>query len=118
VLAIGAATTSVAWLLAPLAIEFIGGDAYAELESVIWAFAGVGTLLTMIQTMVYAVVARQHRRAVYVVWAGLVALACLAPVVASVAGLLLAVGTVLSTVLVVLVLLTLRPSSASSTAAA
>lgn len=111
VLAIGALSTGGALVLSDLAIMFIGGDAYAELRPVIWAFAGVGTLLAMIQLMVYSVVARQHQRAVLVLWSGLVALLLLAAAVDSVTSLLTGVAVVESCVLVVLLLWSLRRPS-------
>jgi len=61
--------------------------------------------------MVYSVVARQHQRAVFVVWAGLVALLGLAPFVGSVAYLLTSVVVVQTSVLVVLLLSSLRSPS-------
>ena len=108
VLAIGAVATAGAWLLAPLAIIFIGGTAYAPLEPLVWGFALVGTLLAMIQLMVYSVVARQNQRAVFVLWAGLVTVLVLAPFVASVSFLLTAVVLVDGCVLAALVALSLR----------
>ena len=114
VLGIGAAATAGAWVLSGLAIMFIGGDAYAELRPIIWAFAAVGTLLAMIQLMVYSVVARQHQRSVFVVWAGLVTLLALAPVVESVTFLLTAVVVVETCVLLVLLALSLRQPQAAA----
>lgn len=109
VLAIGAVATAGAWLVAPLAIVFIGGSAYAALEPLVWGFALLGTLLAMIQLMVYSVVARQNQRAVYVLWAGLVTVLVLAPVVGSVLFLLTAVVVVDAVVLATLVSLSARP---------
>lgn len=94
VLVIGLAATVGAWLLSSLAVEFIGGDAYAGLRDLIWAFAGVGTIWAMIQVLVYSVVARQHRRAVGVVWAGVALLVALSPTIHTLERLLLAVVTV------------------------
>jgi O-antigen/teichoic acid export membrane protein len=108
ILGIGAMATAGAWALSGLAVLFIGGNAYSELEPIIWAFAGVGTLLAMIQLMIYSVVARQHQRSVFVVWTGLLALLALAPFVDSVGFLLSVVVVVESTVLLVLLALSLR----------
>ena len=66
-----------------LAIVFVGGDQYAAIEPYVGLFAALGMVLAMIQLMVYDVVARQHQRMVFVVWAALVALACVAPLVDS-----------------------------------
>ena len=111
VLGLGALATAGAWLLSGLATTFIGGRAYADLEQSLWAFAAIGTMLAMSQLMVYSVVARQHQRAVFIVWAGLAALLTLAPFVGSVASLLTNVVVVQASVLVVLLLLSLRSRS-------
>ena len=108
VLGIGALATAGAAVLSGLAIAFIGGNAYSELQPIIWAFAAVGTLLAMIQLMIYSVVARQHQRSVFVVWAGLVALLAVAPFVDSVGFLLSVVVAVETSVLLVLLALSLR----------
>lgn len=112
VLGIGLAATAGAWLLSGPAITFIGGPAYAELAPVIWGFAAVGTLLAMIQLLVYGVVARQNRGAVLVVWLGLASVFLLAPAVGSLTFLLTAVLVVETAVLLMLALLLLvLPSS-------
>lgn len=69
--ALGAVGTLAAWLLAPLAILFAGGSAFSAIESYLWLFAILGTLLSMIQLLVYSVLARQGRWTVLVVWAAL-----------------------------------------------
>ena len=43
----------------------------AEVEPRLWVFAILGTLLSMIQLLVYSVLARQGTRSVYVVWLAL-----------------------------------------------
>jgi O-antigen/teichoic acid export membrane protein len=108
VLGIGVAATLFAWAVPELAVEFIGGQAYLELSSLIWAFAAIGTIWAMIQLLVYNVVARQNRRGALAVWAGTVTLVALAPTVATVPFLLTAVIAVESIVLLVLVVLALR----------
>jgi O-antigen/teichoic acid export membrane protein len=108
VLLIGLGATAVAYALPGLAVEFVGGRAYIELVPLIWAFAAVGTVWAMIQLLVYDVVARQNKRSVLVVWAGMAALVALAPTVASMPFLLTAVLVIESVVLLVLVGLSLR----------
>ena len=108
VLGIGVAATMFAWAVPELAVGFIGGKAYLDLSSLIWAFAAIGTIWAMIQLLVYNVVARQNRRGVLTVWAGTVALVALAPVVATVPFLLTAVIVVESVVLLLLVVFALR----------
>ena len=111
VMAIGGLATAGAWLLAPLAVLFVGGSAYRELESEIWAFAAVGTLMAMIQLVVYGTVAHQHRGAVGVLWAGLIALVGLGLLASSLTELLLAVVVTDAAVLVALILASARHAS-------
>lgn len=72
-LAIGSATVVGTAVLSELAVVFIGGPAYDAIQGSLWLFATLGTLLAMLQLMVYNVVARQRQRAVLVLWVGLVA---------------------------------------------
>jgi O-antigen/teichoic acid export membrane protein len=111
VLGIGLLATGAAWLFSGLAVEFVGGDAYAELAPLLWAFAAVGTIWAMIQLLVYNVVAQQSNRLVVFIWAGLVALVALSPAVGSVTFLLTAVVVVEGLVLLTLAALGLRRSA-------
>jgi O-antigen/teichoic acid export membrane protein len=111
VLAIGAITVLAAALLSGLALVFVGGPQYAELQSRLWAFACLGTVLGLIQLMVYTVVARQHQRAVFVIWAALIAVVCVAPFVGSVTFLVTLVICIDSTLFVVLLLAGMRPAA-------
>jgi O-antigen/teichoic acid export membrane protein len=108
VLAIGVFTVACTALLASIAVVFIGGSEYSELQGRLWAFAVLGTLLAMIQLMIYDVVARQHQRMVFVVWAALAALVCVAPFVDSLQSLLTVVITVDAVLFGVLLLASLR----------
>lgn len=110
VLGIGVSATAVTWLFAPLAVIFVGGEAYSELEPSLWAFAALGALLAMIQLLVYGSMAHRQRAAVAVVWAGLVALLATAFVVGSVTGLLVTVAVVHAGVLLTLVAMSRRPT--------
>ncbi|RNL64935.1 polysaccharide biosynthesis protein [Nocardioides marmoriginsengisoli] len=101
---IGAVATAGAVVLSSLAVSFVGGSAYQEVEPDIWAFATLGTLLALIQLMVYEVVARQHRASVLIVWAGLVAVGAAAMLVNEGHELVRAVALVDLAVLVTLVL--------------
>ncbi|MGH3332590.1 MAG: lipopolysaccharide biosynthesis protein [Nocardioidaceae bacterium] len=116
-LAIGALATGGAWLLSGLAVAFVGGGAYSELQPVIWAFAAVGTLLVMLQLMIYNIVALQKQREVFAVWAALLVLVSLAPLVGSMEFLLACVLTVDACLLVLLVALSLRRPAKAQTAA-
>jgi O-antigen/teichoic acid export membrane protein len=91
VLSIGLATVAGVALLPDLAVMFVGGPEYAELRDILWVFAVLGTLLAMLQLMVYNVVARQRQRAVFAIWAALGALLGLGALTGSVRELLLTV---------------------------
>ena len=54
-----------------LAVGSPGAPAFAEIEPQLWLFAMLGTLLSLIQLLVYSVLARQGRRSVYAVWVAL-----------------------------------------------
>lgn len=61
-----------AYLLSDIAMIFIGGSEYDDVEPVLWAYAVLGTLLSMLQLLVYSVLARQGTRSAYLVWAAAV----------------------------------------------
>ena len=71
---LGVASTLGAWLLPDVALIFVGGGDYQDIAGRLWLFAVVGTLLSMLQLLVYAVLARQGQRSVYLVWMALVVL--------------------------------------------
>ena len=109
VLGIGLTTVAGVAVLHRFAVEFVGGQAYAEIGSMLWAFACLGTLLAMLQLMVYDAVARQNRGAVYLVWGTLVAVLCAIPFVSTVTEWLAAVS-IADACALGLLLLALRPS--------
>lgn len=57
--------------LPSLALVFVGGAAYAEIAGFLWAFAWLGTVLALIQLLVYSAIARGHTRALWVLWLAL-----------------------------------------------
>ena len=77
VAAIGAVCAAGAAVLSALALVFVGGHDYAQVQEHLWVFAVLGTLLSMLQLLVYSVLARQARYAVYAIWAALVAVVVL-----------------------------------------
>jgi O-antigen/teichoic acid export membrane protein len=99
---LGAVGTLASWLLSGIAIRFVGGAKYAEVEPRLWVFAILGTLLSMIQLLVYSVLARQGKRSVYVVWLALVTLVGVGLTADSVLGLVTIVVLVDLSLLVVL----------------
>ncbi|MDX6326990.1 MAG: hypothetical protein QOK15_3344, partial [Nocardioidaceae bacterium] len=94
-----------------LALVFVGGSQYGEIASALWAFAVLGTVLSMLQLLVYSVLARQGRRSVYLVWAAFLLLVGIGSLVHSPTALLtvaLATDTALFLVLLALSLYATR----------
>jgi O-antigen/teichoic acid export membrane protein len=110
VLAIGAVTTLGVAVLSALAVTFVGGPEYADLQDKLWVFAALGTLLAMLQLMIYNIVARQRQRTVLLVWAALVALVAAATAVDSLDSLLVVVVGIDAALFVVLLVRSLAPS--------
>jgi O-antigen/teichoic acid export membrane protein len=65
---LGAAATVATYLLQDVALVFVGGNDYREIASTLWVFGILGTALSMLQLLVYSVLARQGRRSVHLVW--------------------------------------------------
>lgn len=74
---LGVFCTLCAWLLSGVAMVFVGGAEYADVESRLWVFAVLGTLLAMLQLLVYSVLARRGTRTTYLVWLAVVAMVAL-----------------------------------------
>lgn len=87
ILGLGIAATAGVTVLSGLALVFVGGAEYADVQSRLWLFAVLGMVLSMLQLLVYAVLARQGQRSVYAVWAALVVLAGLGALTRSLVGL-------------------------------
>ncbi len=114
VLAIGLVCVAGVGVLSGLAVEFIGGSDYADLQPSLWAFAVIGTIWATTQLLVYGAVARQDRTVVALVWASLVALVVVGLVrEVTVERLIVAVVAVEGVLLVVLVLSALRTARRS-----
>jgi len=103
VLVLGVAATLAAWSLSPLAMIFVGGAEYAEIEPRVWLFAALGTLLAMLQLLVYSVLARRGQRSVYAVWLALAVMVAAGLTTSTVTG-LLTVVIMVDTVLLALLL--------------
>ena len=99
--------TLAAWLFSGLTLTFIGGQEYAAIQDQLWRFAALGSVLSVLQLLVYGVVARQSRWSVYLIWAALVVLVLWAQVASTVVQLLNVVTFVDSMLLVVLLGLSL-----------
>jgi O-antigen/teichoic acid export membrane protein len=74
--ALGVCATVGALVLKNLALVFVGGGEYREIASSLWVFAILGTALSMLQLLVYSVLARQGKRPVYLVWAAFLTVVC------------------------------------------
>jgi O-antigen/teichoic acid export membrane protein len=107
---LGLAAVVAARVLSGLAMVFVGGAEFGEVEDLLWVFAVLGTVLAMLQLQVYAVLARQGRRTVLLVWAALVVAVALGLRTDSVVGLVGVVVAVDSVLLVVLTVVSLRIS--------
>ncbi len=91
VVLLGGVTAAAIALLSGLAVVFVGGQQYAAIEKQLWVFAVLGTVLSMLQLLVYAVLARRARRAVLLVWTALVCVVLVGRFAESVGTLLLLV---------------------------
>jgi len=116
---LGVIGTAAAAVLSGLTLVFVGGDEYAEIQDRLWAFAVLGTVLSMLQLLVYSVLARRGQRSVYLVWAALLTLV-LAGLAADTIGGLLAIVIAVDGVLFVALLglslwLVRHPESAENT---
>lgn len=92
------------------ALVFTGGAQYADIQSVLWVFAALGTVLAMVQLLVYSALAQAHSRAIHVLWAGLLVLVGGGSLTHTVMGLLqLKLGVDVAVLAVMLGVLLLRP---------
>ncbi|MBF4161905.1 lipopolysaccharide biosynthesis protein [Nocardioides acrostichi] len=104
---LGVVATLGAWLLSGLAMVFVGGAEYQAVESRLWLFAVLGTVLSMLQLLVYSVLARQGSRTTWLVWAAVVALVGLASLTAHLGSLVVTVAIVDSVLFAVLLVISL-----------
>jgi O-antigen/teichoic acid export membrane protein len=102
VLGLGVVCTLGALVLSSVAIIFIGGAEYTAVEDRLWLFAILGTLLAMLQLLVYAVLARQGGRSTILFWLAIVALALAATAISTLDQLIVTVATVDAIVLAAL----------------
>lgn len=108
VAALGAVFIAAAKVLSGVAMVFIGGSEFEEVEDLLWQFALLGTVLALLQLQVYAVLARQARRSVLLVWTALAVVVALGLRTDSVGALVAAVVSVDAVLLVVLTVASLR----------
>ena len=108
VLGIGTAVTLGAAVLPGLALVFVGGQDYTEISDNLAAFAVLGTVLSMLQLLVYSVLARQAHRSVLLVWLALVVVVGLGLLTSEFEQLLAVVIAVDSALFAVLLVLSLQ----------
>jgi O-antigen/teichoic acid export membrane protein len=105
---VGGVAVVAAKVLSGVAMIFVGGSQFDEVEDLLWVFALLGTVLAMLQLQVYAVLARQGRKAVLLVWGALVAVVLLGLRADTVGELVATVVAVDAALLVVMTVLSLR----------
>jgi O-antigen/teichoic acid export membrane protein len=105
---LGGLAVIAAKVLSGVAMVFAGGAEFGEVEDLLWVFAVLGTVLAMLQLQVYAVLARQGRRSVLLLWGSLVVLTVLGFRTESLPGLVAVVVGVDAALLVVLTAASLR----------
>ncbi len=102
---LGALCVAGAYLLSGLALVFIGGDDYGDVQDRLWLFACLGGLLSVLQLLVYAGLAKRGRWTKYLVSAGVLALVVAGALSSSVTALAVTVAIVDLAVVVLLVAL-------------
>jgi O-antigen/teichoic acid export membrane protein len=115
--AVGVVAIVGAKVLSGVAMVFIGGSEFGEVEDQLWLFAVLGTVLAMLQLQVYAVLARQGRRSVLLLWGSLVVLTVVGLQAETLAGLVAAVVAVDGVLLLVLTVTSLRVARQAAPAA-
>ncbi len=99
---LGLVAVAGAKVLSGVAMVFVGGAEFEEVQGILWVFAVLGTVLAMLQLQVYAVLARQGRRSVLLLWCALAVAVVLGSRAGSVAGLVTTVAAVDAVLLVAL----------------
>jgi O-antigen/teichoic acid export membrane protein len=111
--ALGAAVTLATAVLPRLALVFVGGHQYDDITDRLWIFAILGTVLSMLQLLVYSVLARRGQRSAYLVWAAFVVMVLLGLTADSLRGLLAAVISTDSVLLAALLAISLAVTKAA-----
>lgn len=99
------ACTAATYLLSGLALVFIGGDDYAGVQDRLWLFAVLGGLLSVLQLLVYAGLAKRGRATKYLIGAGVAVLVAVGSTAESVLGLATFVAVVDASVVTLLIAL-------------
>jgi O-antigen/teichoic acid export membrane protein len=107
VLGLGGCCTLGALVLSDVAMVFIGGNDYADVQDRLWLFAILGTLLSMLQLLVYAVLARQGGRSASLFGVAVVALTVAATTISTLDQLVVTVAVIDGALLAALIGLSL-----------
>lgn len=100
--ALGSVAVLAVYLLSDIAVIFVGGQEYAEVTDRLWLFAALGALLSILQLLVYAGLAKRGATTKYVIAAGVVAVVLAGSQAATITDLAVTVGIVDAVVVVVL----------------
>ncbi len=103
----GAVCVLITAALPDLALFFAGGRQYDEVKDLLWIFALLGTVMALLQLLVYAVLARQGTLSILLVWLALVVVVVVAGATASSLSGLLAVVMTVQVVLLALLSVTI-----------
>lgn len=117
ILALGTLATAAIAVLAPVGADLLDAPNLDEVQGFLWLFAVLGTLLSVTQLMVYAVLARRGKRSTYLVWAGLVAAVVLGSFTATMGQLLAVMIGVLLVLAAALFVVSLRVDTEERAAA-
>lgn len=113
--AMGAACTLGVLALHRVALVFVGGPEYGDVEGRLWLFAVLGTMLAVLQLIVYSVLARRGTRSVWLVWGAVVVLVAAGLAAGSLTALVVTVSLVDATLVVVLMAASLRSMAPGAT---
>lgn len=111
ILALGAACTLGVAVLAGFAADLLRSEKLAAVAGHLWLFAVLGTLLSMIQLLVYATLARQGRFSIALVWLALVACVAVGSTTSTPTGLLTVMISTSAVLAGLLVVTSLRADS-------
>lgn len=90
------------WILSGLALVFVGGNDYQGVQHDLWRFAVLGTALSVLQLLVYSVLARQHRASSILIWLAFGAVVLFGLQQSSLDGLVTTVSIIDATLMIVL----------------
>lgn len=108
---LGGLGTGAIWLFSEYALSFGGEGSYLEVQPLLWRFALLGTVLAMLQLLVYSALAQQAGLASIVMWVGLAAMVAIGLTTSTVAALVTVVLVVDTVLLVLLLALAVRPGA-------